>query len=130
MEGFKNFSMSILLTVIHPFPHSKKILFLTPFFITYLQLPYLHPFPNKKGALHRSLIHGKLPFFSYLILFSAVSPAVAISRQQPAGSAVTIASYDHFLLIYPFAFSVSAHSTAPPAAPLTVLWESPMNLKS
>ena len=35
---------------------------------------------------------------------------------------------DYFAWIYPFAFRVSAQRTAPPAAPLTVLWESPMNL--
>ena len=34
----------------------------------------------------------------------------------------------YFLVIYPFAVSASAHSTAPPAAPLTVLWDKPMNL--
>ena len=32
--------------------------------------------------------------------------------------------------IYPCAFNVSAQRTAPPAAPLTVLWESPMNFQS
>ena len=32
--------------------------------------------------------------------------------------------------IYTCAFNVSAQRTAPPAAPLTVLWESPMNFQS
>ena len=36
----------------------------------------------------------------------------------------------YFASIYPFAVSASAQSTAPPAAPRTVLWESPTNLKS
>ena len=35
---------------------------------------------------------------------------------------------DYLAWIYPLAFRVSAQRTAPPAAPLTVLWESPMNL--
>ena len=35
---------------------------------------------------------------------------------------------DYFAGIYPLAFRVSAQRTAPPAAPLTVLWESPINL--
>ena len=34
------------------------------------------------------------------------------------------------ILINPFAFNVSAQSTAPPAAPRTVLCERPTNLKS
>ena len=37
-------------------------------------------------------------------------------------------SSSYLAWIYPFAFRVSAQRTAPPAAPLTVLWESPMNL--
>lgn len=36
----------------------------------------------------------------------------------------------YFAWIYPCAFNVSAQRTAPPAAPLTVLWESPMNFQS
>ncbi|MED9824139.1 MAG: DUF6783 domain-containing protein [Blautia faecis] len=36
----------------------------------------------------------------------------------------------YFARIYPCAFSVSAQRTAPPAAPLTVLWESPINFQS
>ena len=36
----------------------------------------------------------------------------------------------YFAWIYPLAFKVSAQRTAPPAAPLTVLWESPTNFQS
>ena len=43
---------------------------------------------------------------------------------------VFIHSSIYFAWIYPCAFNVSAQRTAPPAAPLTVLWESPMNFQS
>lgn len=36
----------------------------------------------------------------------------------------------YFFAIYPCAFNSSAQRTAPPAAPLTVLWESPTNFQS
>ena len=49
-----------------------------------------------------------------------------------SGSILTafIHSSIYFAWIYPCAFNVSAQRTAPPAAPLTVLWESPMNFQS
>ena len=34
----------------------------------------------------------------------------------------------YFALIYPFDVNASAQSTAPPAAPRTVLWDRPINL--
>ncbi len=43
---------------------------------------------------------------------------------------ISFMSDAYFLAIYPFAFRVSAQSTAPPAAPRTVLWESPTNFQS
>ena len=36
--------------------------------------------------------------------------------------------FTYFALIQPFAVRASAHRTAPPAAPRTVLWDSPTNL--
>ena len=36
----------------------------------------------------------------------------------------------YFFVIYPCAFNNSAQSTAPPAAPRTVLWDNPTNFQS
>ena len=36
--------------------------------------------------------------------------------------------WNYFAWMYPFAVRDSAHNTAPPAAPLTVLWDRPINL--
>ena len=55
-------------------------------------------------------------------------------RENAATSGSILPAFIHssiyFAWIYPCAFNVSAQRTAPPAAPLTVLWESPMNFQS
>ena len=49
---------------------------------------------------------------------------------QQAKPIVGIRASLYFFVIYPCALRSSAHNTAPPAAPRTVLWESPTNFQS
>ena len=57
-----------------------------------------------------------------------------LASQKSAGilsACALFTSYTlYFFVIYPCAFNSSAQSTAPPAAPRTVLWDNPTNFQS
>ena len=81
---------------------------------TYVSDWSIQMLPTVRYTLCRPLCNTGRPF-----LRSLRRPTFLWSLRHP-----------YFLSIYPFAFNVSAHSTAPPAAPRTVLCESPTNFQS
>ena len=65
------------------------------------------------------------------IIQKEISPFTMVKNKSEISPNVIIYSpyfLNYFAVIYPCAFNNSAINTAPPAAPRTVLWDSPMNL--
>ena len=67
-----------------------------------------------------------LPFFLLVPVFFVDLFAANVPLLAPEMPAPDLRLY--FAVMNPFSVSASAQSTAPPAAPLTVLWARPMNL--
>ena len=87
---------------------------------------YLEEFFMVISLILMTVIMG-IQVFSRYVLGSAPSWSEEITRYLFVWSGF-LSCKSYFFVINPFAVRVSAQRTAPPAAPRTVLWESPINL--